>query len=71
MRQLFVVAFLVGVAIGYPKTPYAWNGDGTPINISYLAEWGFGFAFLALAIWGTAYLIKKNFRQNRRNPPFM
>jgi hypothetical protein len=59
MRQLLVVAFLVGVVIGYPKVQYAWNGDGTPINISYLAEWGFGFAFLAVAIWGVVRLIKK------------
>ena len=59
IRLILVVGFIVGVVVSYPKVQYAWHGDGSLINIAYLAEWGIGFALLALVVWGVVRLIVK------------
>ncbi len=55
MKKVLVSAFLVGMALGYPRLYSPWGGEGTVVNIAYLTGSGIGFAILGL----TRYLLAK------------
>jgi hypothetical protein len=57
MKSVLVVAFLVGVALGYLRLQHPWNGEYTLINITFLMGSGVGLAILGSIRYLLAKLI--------------